>query len=178
MSEHIGIFQGKQERHNKSILTTLYDNGPLSIWEITKKIVNPTGTDSDYKTNILHKTLSKRIRDLEKKGYVAKQKASSKWVLNFKGLIVCLILQSTPRPLGAKWGDLSEQLNGQLPAMHLRDFDALLRLSKEAKRLIAAGVINLDIIKNRTLVSLLLLQIEENLLDKILDYRGGDYSHA
>jgi DNA-binding HxlR family transcriptional regulator len=58
----LGILSGKQKEYNIKVLTLLYDNGPLSAWELTSKITD-TGKVS------LHATLNKRLRDLEKKGF-------------------------------------------------------------------------------------------------------------
>jgi hypothetical protein len=95
----IGIFQGKQAKHNIQILNILYDNGPLTAWEITGKI-RSTGKIS------LHATLNKRLRSLEKKGYL--NKARKKWCLRFKGIIAAILIQKNPRPFGTKWSDLVE----------------------------------------------------------------------
>jgi hypothetical protein len=95
----IGIFRGKQEKHNKQVLTLLYDNGPLTAWEITGKIQN-------YGKQSLHATLNKRLRDLEKKNYV--QRGGKKWFLGFKGFIAVLMIQPKPKVWSTKWTQLIE----------------------------------------------------------------------
>ena len=61
------VFSGKQKEYNIQILTMLYDNNPMSAWEITCKL---TTTNK----HSLHATLSKRLRILEKKELLAKIK--------------------------------------------------------------------------------------------------------
>lgn len=100
MEELIGIFQGKQAKNNKLILKTLYSNGPLTAWGITKKIGNTEKTKpSRFKKQSLHAILTKRLRALEKKGYLLKD--GKKWLLRFKGIIASLLIQENPKP----WND-------------------------------------------------------------------------
>ena len=54
------IFSGKQSKYNNQILTMLYDNKPMTAWEITSKL-------TDTNKHSLHATLNKRLRVLEKK---------------------------------------------------------------------------------------------------------------
>lgn len=108
MSKTIGIFQGKQTKLNKTILTILYDNGPLTAWQITGKI------RSTRKVS-LHATINKRIRALEKKGYVSKNEKI--WYMTFKGILANLIIQKNPKPWSDKWtnicGNVSRSLEAQ-----------------------------------------------------------------
>lgn len=97
----IGILQGKQAKHNIQILTILFDNGPLTAWEITGKI-QKVGKQS------LHATLNKRLRSLEKKKYLRKE--GRKWFLQLKGFIVGLLIQKTPKPLSEKWIDVLDEV--------------------------------------------------------------------
>ncbi len=90
-------FTGKQKDYNERLLTLLYDDEPLTAWQLTAKI-RKTGRQS------LHATLNKRLRELEKKGYV--QKMQRKWVLRFKGIIAVLIILKKPRPWNPKWTEL------------------------------------------------------------------------
>ena len=90
----LGILSGKQKEYNIQILTTLYDNGPFTAWELTNKL-------TDTNKHSLHATLNKRLHNLEKKGYV--QKDGKYWVLRYKGIIANLIMQPTPRMWNPKW---------------------------------------------------------------------------
>ena len=156
MSKTIGIFQGKQAKHNISILQTLYDVGPLTVWEITGKITKQ-GKIS------LHATLNKRIRDLEKKGYVAKMRNSPKWFLTFKGFMANLVLQKKYR----KWADAWDQIAVKVPGYeNLRDSNQWETLARNAKKLLEEGVINWDLINNQSL-AVLLLGYGEDILETI-----------
>ena len=170
----IGIFQGKQAKHNIQILSILYDNGPLTAWEITGKI-QKVGRIS------LHATLNKRLRSLEKKEYL--NKAGKKWCLRFKGIIAAVLIQKTPKPLSDKWTELVDffakyseehfsafskvtiQANGVIfhpfeaikkTGHTLRTFDEWVTLSNYVKGLMQTGVINLDVISNETLFAVIL----------------------
>jgi DNA-binding Lrp family transcriptional regulator len=170
----IGIFQGKQAKHNIQILNILYDNGPLTAWEITGKIQN-RGRIS------LHATLNKRLRKLEEKGYV--KRAAKKWCLQFKGIIAAVLMQKKPRPLSSKWADLIDsyekylgkhfsalsnvtiQANGATlhplelinkTVKELRTFNDWILLSNYVKGLIQTGVVNFDVISNETLFTVIL----------------------
>jgi hypothetical protein len=75
----------------------LWDNGPLTAWKITGKI-------QSYGKQSLHATLNKRLRDLEKKGYL--QREGRFWLLHFKGIIANLLIQDTPKPWSNKWTEI------------------------------------------------------------------------
>jgi DNA-binding Lrp family transcriptional regulator len=172
----IGIFQGKQATHNVQILNLLYDNGPLTAWEIAGKI-SPRSRIS------LHATLNKRLRSLENKGYL--KRADTKWCLQFKGIIAALLIQKTPRPLSSKWTELIENyakyvddhyqalsditIQGNGIIIHpletikktgqtLRTFDDWVALSAYVKELIQTGVVNFDVISNETLFVVILTE--------------------
>ena len=169
----IGIFSGKQKEYNKKLLTLLFDNGPLTAWELTGKI-RKTGRQS------LHATLNKRLRELEKRRYV--QRVQRKWCLMFKGIIAVLIVQKKPRRWNPKWTELfTKAVDGAedeiLPSMEryglkkkdihiavqklnlcLDDFDAWVGLSQKVKELMENGVINLDVIKQETLLGVIMLE--------------------
>ena len=182
----IGIFQGKQAKHNIQILSILYDNGPLTAWEITGKIQN-VGKVS------LHATLNKRLRSLEKKGYL--DKAGKKWCLRFKGIIAAVLIQKTPKPLSNRWTELVEffakyfeehfsalsnvtiQANGVIfhpleaikkTGQTLRTFDDWVALSNYVKGLIQTGVINLDVISNETLFAVILSEFSHEQAEALM----------
>jgi len=182
----IGIFRGKQKTHNIQILSILYDNGPLTAWEITKKIQN-VGKVS------LHATLNKRLRDLEKKGYL--NKAGKKWCLRFKGIIASILAQKTPEPLSNKWADVAdfftkhsrEHFTGlsdmtvqafgvtfqpfkgiDKTAQTIRTFDDWVALSEFVKGLIQTGVVNFDVVSNETLFTVILLEASREASDEQL----------
>ena len=90
----IGIFKGKQAKNNKYLLETLYTTGPLTAWELTKTV-------RENNRMSLHAIFNKRLRQLEKKGYV--QKAGRKWALQFKGIIAAQLVYQNPS-LGTKNG--------------------------------------------------------------------------
>lgn len=169
----IGIFTGKQKAYNAKVLTLLYDNGPLSAWEITGKI-RKTGRQS------LHSTLNKRLRDLEAKEYL--QRYDKKWHLRFKGILAVLLIQPKPKlwndkwkevfeskakliehiakPLLEKFGKNTEELHNAFRhlGLCLDDFNEWITFSKKVKQLMENGVINFDIIKENTLLSLIIME--------------------
>lgn len=171
----IGIFTGKQKEHNIQALTILYNNGPLTAWELTAKLVR-----KKYEKQSLHATLNKRLRDLEKKEYL--QKYGKMWHLRFKGILAVLLIQSKPKiwnekwkevfetkakfieqysePLLKKFGKNKEELHNALRYMGLclDDFNSWVNFSKKVKELMAKGVINFDVIKEETLLSVIILE--------------------
>lgn len=182
----IGIFRGKQAKYNVQILSILYDNGPLTAWEITGKI-RKVGRIS------LHATLNKRLRSLEKKKYL--RKAGKKWCLSFKGIIATVLIQKNPKPLSNKWTELVEsfakyfedhfsalsnvtiQANGvtyrPLEALsktvqELRTFDDWIALSNYVKGLTQTGVINFDLISNETLFTVILSEFSHEQVEALM----------
>ncbi len=169
----LGILTGRQKEYNTKVLTLLYDNKPLSAWELTAKI-RKVGRIS------LHATLNKRLRQLEKKGYVRRE--NKKWYLRFKGIIAVLLIQNKPKiwnsnwkeifeykakiieqnsaPLLEKFGIEKEEIHEALRNMGLclDDFDAWIAFSKKVKTLMENGVINFDIIKEETLLSIIIME--------------------
>lgn len=169
----VGIFTGKQKQYNAKMLTLLYDNGPLTAWELTAKI-RKIGRQS------LHATLNKRLRDLEKKGYL--QRIDRKWHLRFKGIIAVLLIQPKPKIWHEKWKEIFEkkaklieqysepflkEFGKEKEELHnafrhlgfcLDDFNNWVNFSKKAKQLMEKGVINFDIIKEETLLGIIILE--------------------
>jgi len=174
MKTTIGIFQGKEAKNNKFILETLYENGPLTAWELTKKA-------SDKNLYSFHAVFNKRLRDLERKGYV--RKVNRKWVLQFKGILAVLISQSKPKPWSETWNQILENYFKNIKdipkltlsekgkeiiniteyirniANNLRDFESWVLLANKLKELMNKGFINFDIIKNETLFGLCIIEL-------------------
>ena len=176
MKNMIGIFQGKQAKYNRLILDILYDNGPLTAWEITGKIQN-VGKMS------LHATLNKRLRSLEKKEYLCK--GGKKWLLQFKGIIANLLIQENPKRWSHKWDELADDI-AKFIATHSKAFfgetirinDTVINpvefidknlknletfrdwtaLSTYCKELMQKGVVNFDVISNLTLLTVMISQ--------------------
>jgi len=170
----IGIFQGKQKTHNIQALTILFDNGPLSVWEITRKI-------QETNRHSLHATLNKSLRLLEKKGYIHRE--NRKWILDLKGLIAVLIIQPKTKMWNAKWKarfdehakiieKCSKEMNAKIILKGVEintskvlkwsgkcadEFDNWVNLAKTVKTLIENGI-NLDRIKQEALMGLVILQ--------------------
>jgi hypothetical protein len=166
----LGILSGKQKEYNIQVLTALYDNGPLTAWEITSKL-----TDTNKQS--LHATLNKRLRNLEKKSYVKKE--GKKWLLGYKGIIANLIIQPEPRMWSLKWKERFEhnkesignnsksifgldsqeiQENTEFVDSCLEDFNVWVNYANIVKKLIANGVVNFDQIKESTLLGLVILE--------------------
>lgn len=166
----IGIFTGKQKKYNTQVLTLLYNNEPLTAWELTAKMTN-VGKLS------LHATLNKRLRSLETKEYVRKK--GKYWHLRFKGIIAVLLIQPKPKVWNPKWTELFEKnanaieeystpfLNVEKTTVHnaikslglcLDDFNTWINLSKTAKTLMENGVINFDVIKEGTVLLLVFME--------------------
>ena len=170
----IGVFQGKQAKYNFQILSILFDNGPLTAWEITGKI------RSREKVS-LHATLTKRLRSLEKKGYLQKQ--GKFWLLHFKGIIASLLAQKTPKPWSNRWNEIIDEYAKRVEKYsdtfsratiridditinavdlldtsrkYLRTLEDWVELSNYVKNLMQSGVINFDVISNQTLLSVIL----------------------
>lgn len=169
----IGIFKGKQKDYNKATLTLLYDNGPLTAWELTSKMTQ-VGKQS------LHATLNKRLRDLEKKEYL--QKYGKKWHLRFKGILAVLLIQPKPKMWNEKWKEVfenkakliekyskpllkkfgmeNEDFHSAIRSLGLclDDFKEWVNFSKKVKELMEKGVINFDVIKEETLLGVIIME--------------------
>jgi hypothetical protein len=181
--ETLRIFKGKQKDYNVAVLTLLFDNGPLTAWELTGKI-RKIGRQS------LHATLNKRLRALEAKFYVRRD--GKKWILRLKGFIAVLLIQKEPRmwnpiwkeifdskakiieetsdPLLKRYGITKEKIRAirKRIGLSLDNFDAWVELSKKAKSLIENGMLDFDIIKEETLFTLLIM--ETMTPEEIADY--------
>jgi hypothetical protein len=175
MANRLGIFSGKQKEYNTRALTLLYDNGPLTAWDLTSKL-------TDVGKISLHATLNKRLRDLEKKAYL--YRVNKKWYLSFKGIIAVLIVQEKPKMWNLKWKEIfdlkarkieedstpylikygikKENIGGALRRMGLSldDFKAWIGFSGKVKDMMENGIVNFDLINERTLLSLILFQIK------------------
>ena len=176
--EHIGIFIGKQKTYNIQVLNLLFDNGPLSVWEMTAKI-RTVGRQS------LHSTLNKRLRKLEKKGYVKRE--DKRWILPLKGMIATLLILPEPRKWNEKWNEQFDKKAQSLRTIFcssrvkisiddkviatgeidhgldflrksVESFDAWVGLSRIVKGLIEKGVINLDLIREEALLSIVIAE--------------------
>jgi DNA-binding XRE family transcriptional regulator len=181
--ETLRIFRGKQKDYNVAVLTLLFDNGPLTAWELTGKI-RKIGRQS------LHATLNKRLRALEAKFYVRRD--GKKWILRLKGFIAVLLIQKEPRmwnpiwkeifdskakiieetsdPLLKRYGITKEKIRAirKKIGLSLDNFDAWVELSKKAISLIENGMLDFDIIKEETLFTLLIM--ETMTPEEIADY--------
>jgi hypothetical protein len=171
----IRIFTGKQKKHNVQALTLLYDNGPLTAWELTAQIAR-----KKYEKQSLHSTLNKRLRDLEKKGYL--KRCDKKWHLRFKGILAVLLIQPKPKIWNEKWKEIFEkkaefieqysepflkEFGKDKEELHnafrhlgfcLDDFKEWGNLSNKTKQLIEKGVINFDVIKEETLLGIIIME--------------------
>jgi hypothetical protein len=169
----LGIFTGKQKEYNETVLTILYDHGPMSAWKLTSRMTKTARTS-------LHATLNKRLRELEKKGYVRRE--GKEWFLKFKGFIATLLILEEPRIWNSMWKEIYEKkaaiieqncdpllkkLRIEKKDIHqflrwigycLDDYNALVGLSNRAKALMENGVINFDVIKEGTLLSIILAE--------------------
>jgi len=172
----IGIFTGKQKEHNVQALTLLYDHGPLTAWELTAKIAR-----KKFEKQSLHPTLNKRLRDLEKKGYV--RRADRQWFLRFKGFLAVMVIRPTPKVWNPKWKEIfdnkakmieqyaepylkkygleKENMHNAVRNMglNLDNFNLWVEFSKKVKQLLKDGVINFDVIKEETLFGLVLMEV-------------------
>ena len=169
------VFSGKQKDYNLQALTLLYNNGPMTAWELTAKIPSARGG-----RHSLHATLNKRLRKLAKNGYLRKE--GKKWYLGFKGIIAILLTQKSPKiwnpiwkevfdkrakiiekesaPFLKKYGIPKEDIHSGLKGigLTLADFVAWVGLSKTAKSLIENGMMDFDVIKESTLLGLLIME--------------------
>ena len=169
------IFEGKQRDYNIQALTLLYDNGPLSVWELTKKIPSARG-----RRQSLHATLNKRLRELEKKGYVRRE--DRKWYLRFKGIIALLLIMEKPRIWNPQWKEIFEHKaeiieSTSVPllkrygltkenihsarkriGLNLDNLENWVELTKKAKSLMENGLLDFDVIKEETLFGLIVME--------------------
>ena len=177
MQATIGIFKGKEAKNNQFLLEALYENGPLTAWELTKKARTKN-------LHSLHAIFNKRLRDLDKKGYI--QKIGKKWILRFKGILAVLISQSEFKPWSETWNqilenylknvkgipkyavtengkeiiDLTEYIRNVINS--LRDFEIWGLLANKVKELMDKGIINFDLIDNDTLFRFLISELAKD----------------
>jgi hypothetical protein len=173
MKTELAIFSGKQKEYNTRALTLLWDFGPLTAWELTNKMSQTSGNKIS-----LHATLNKRLRLLEKKGYL--RRIDKKWFFTFKGLLAVLLVLPEPRTWNVKWSELfeaktkiMEELSAPIFAKYgfekkdvrnmlikigllMNDFEAWVDLSNRVKSLMERGIINLDLIRESTLLNVLI----------------------
>lgn len=178
MKATIGIFQGKQKTNNKFLLETLYNTGPLTAWELTTFV-------REKNRMSIHAIFSKRLRILEKKGYV--QKGGKKWILQFKGMIAVLITQEQPKPWNEKWTEIFENFMQPIrespkkysitadgkkirdlkdfiidTPIALKNYENWVALANIAKKLVERGLVNFDVISNQALAILLITEVLTN----------------
>jgi hypothetical protein len=166
----INVFTGKEKQHSENVLQLLYYNGPLSAWELAGKL-------SSVGSRItVHATLNKRLRALEKKGYL--QRENEKWYLLFKGIIAVLIIQKKPKIWNPIWKEIFDSKIETIQAhlapifgvegdaikdvmkrlgLSLESFDALVTLSERIKGFMGNGV-DFDTIKIETLLMMVNLE--------------------
>jgi hypothetical protein len=166
----IYVFTGKEKEHSESVLQLLYIKGPLSAWELAGKL-SCVGSRAS-----IHATLNRRLRALEKKGYV--QRENEKWYLLFKGIIAVLLIQKKPKiwnpiwkeifdskidviqahlaPIFGSEGDAIKDVMKRL-GLSLESFDALAALSEKIKIFMENGV-NYDTMKIETLLTMVNLE--------------------
>jgi hypothetical protein len=128
----IDIFKGKQKEHNTQVLTLLYDNGPLSTWEMASKLTRGN-------KHSLNATLNKRTNILVKKSYLRKD--GSKLFLRFKGMVAVLILLPKTRMWNPIW---KEHFNQKVKIIE-RDAKPILGLTgEEVQKLLKFSGLCLD----------------------------------
>jgi hypothetical protein len=164
------VFNGKEKQHSERVIRLLYDSGPLSAWELAGKLSRVGSRVS------MHSTLNKRLRALEKKGYV--QRENEKWYLLYKGIIAAILIQKNPKIWNPVWKEIFDEkidlIKIQLTplfgtdadvikdtmkklGLSLESFDVLVALSKKIKVFMSNGI-DYDTIKIATL--LLLVNLE------------------
>jgi len=192
IEKSIGIFRGKQATYNKIILDALYNNRALSSWEIAGRIAS---TGRKYSLNAI---IFKSLQRLEKKGYVSH--AERKWVLRFKGFIANLLIQENPKPLSNIWVEIKNdyvkflkehpeafnrvtiRINNKTVINSAETIDTNLKIPKTfedwkmlsdyCKGIIQKGIINLDVISEETLLSVLMTEAFHEQLETFLK-KGG-----
>ncbi|MEM2456802.1 MAG: hypothetical protein QW636_05825 [Candidatus Bathyarchaeia archaeon] len=163
----------------------MYDEGPLSAWELAKK------ARENQNLHSLHAIFNKRLRILEKKGYV--KRVEGKWLLQFKGMIAVLIIQENPKPFNEIWVQLVENLLGidekdlaflrsrrriekylkfiRAKLEDLKKYENWVLLSDYVKKMMEKGFFNLDVIENEILAMLIIGKIlhEQEYAEKDLE---------
>lgn len=106
--EKIGIFKGRERIYNKLILEALFLDGPLTSWELAKKVYermrrtrrlpkNWKGSNGYHVTQKINSVFTRkksgRLQELFDKRYLAKgkKKNGDSWTLTPKGRIAALI---------------------------------------------------------------------------------------
>jgi hypothetical protein len=164
----VGIFSGKQNTHNKEILTALLSKGPLTTLQITKQIASS-------KQN-LQATIKNRLNTLERKDYIYHE--NRKWLLRCKGIVALLLAKLDTDAWNPIWSDIfhksiiivndSTTLLGVKPeetektvhdvGLCLDELNTWKGFAKITTSLIEKGAINFEEIADKDLLSLLLME--------------------
>jgi hypothetical protein len=165
----INTFSGKQNTHNKEILTALFNKGPLTTSQITK-LLAPTNKQN------LQVTLKKRLNVLKKKSYIYYE--NRKWLLRCKGIVAILLVEPEADAWSPKWSEIFQKsiviINEPTTflgikqedtektfhdvGLCLNELNAWKGFAKITMNLIDKGVVNFDEIADSTLFSLLLME--------------------
>jgi hypothetical protein len=102
----IPIFEGKQAIYNKTILEALLIEGPMTTWQLAKKITPKIKTVkrtlSSTETQKVYSVLIRkdgRLNDLKFKEYVIFDEENQKWEVAAKGLFAICIEKPQLKPL-------------------------------------------------------------------------------
>jgi hypothetical protein len=173
MKRKIEVFAGKQKENNTKVLTLLYDNEPLSAWQLAGMMA------SKGSVICLHAILNKRLRILEERDYVRRK--DKKWHLRTKGIIAVLLILKEPRKWNPKWNEifaknaetLEEQSAKELKVSKIKiqnvlnevglqigDFGTYVNLARKTKELMEKGTINFDRIEEQLLLINIIIRID------------------
>jgi hypothetical protein len=145
----IGIFKGKQATYNMQILNLLFDNGPLTAWQITGKMTTQGKVSLQKKPKPWSKKWTKLLE--EDRNFIKKHSTA------FFGAKI-QVDGITINP--------NEILDRSCKAVKTgKDW---LFLSNYVKNLMETGVINLDLISNRTLLAVIISQFSNKELENFM----------
>jgi hypothetical protein len=164
----VGIFSGKQNTHNKELLTVLLSKGPLTTLQITKQIA--------LKKQNLQATTKNRLNALERKDYIYHE--NRKWMLRCKGIVALLLAKPDIETWSPIWSEifhksivivndsttyLSVKPEETEKTVHdiglcLDELNTWKGFAKITASLSEKGVVNFDEIADKDLLSLLLME--------------------
>lgn len=165
----INTFSGRQNTHNKEILTALFENGPLTTSQINKLLI----VNNKQKSKI---TIKKRLKTLQRKDYVYYE--NRKWLLRCKGIVAILLVQPDVDEWSPIWSDIFHKsiviVNDSTTVLGIKQEDTENTIhdiglclnelntwkgfAKITMSLIDKGIIVFDEIMDSTLLSLLVME--------------------
>jgi hypothetical protein len=165
----ISIFSGKQNTHNKEILTALLKKGPLTTSQINKLLIV---TNKQKRQSIV----KNRLKTLRHKDYIYPE--NRRWLLRSKGIVAVLLDEPDVDAWSPIWSDIFHKsiviINDSTTVLGIKQEDTEKTIhdiglcldelntwkgfANITLRLMEKGIVVFDEISDSTLLSLLIME--------------------